>query len=177
MDPRTSIQYLTGRLQKLRNFILLGHAANGALLILTGLAVVLVLGFIFNAAFFLTTTFRIIFAVTALLALAALFFRTVVWPIITKPSTETVALQVEEKVSPTTGSPDCLASVGAQSVAQPRRLLDRHDSGHHPAVAGNVPGHRLQEVRRPRLSQAQSPLLQRRRSDCRHARIRLPFGL
>ncbi len=97
MDPRTSIQYLTGRLRKLRNFILLGHAANGALLILTGLAVVLVLGFIFNAAFFLTTTFRIIFAVTALLALAALFFRTVVWPIITKPSTETVALQVEEK--------------------------------------------------------------------------------
>ena len=97
MDPRISIQYLTGRLQKLRNFILLGHAANGALLILTGLAVLFVLGFIFNAAFFLTTTFRIIFAAVALLALAVLFFRTVIWPIITKPSTEAVALQVEEK--------------------------------------------------------------------------------
>lgn len=97
MDPRISIQYLTGRLRKLRNFILLGHVANGALLILTGLAVMLVLGFIFNAAFFLSTTFRIIFAVVALLALAAVFFRTVVWPIITKPSTEDIALQVEEK--------------------------------------------------------------------------------
>ena len=97
MDPKTSIQYLTGRLIRLRNFILLGHAANGALLILTGLAIVLVVGFIFNAAFFLTTTFRIVFAVVALLGLAALLFRTVIWPIITKPSTETVALQVEEK--------------------------------------------------------------------------------
>lgn len=97
MDPRTTLQYLTDRLVKLRNFMLLGHLANGTALILTVVAVLFVLGFVFNAAFFLTATFRTIFVAIAVIALLALFFVTVVWPWIRKPSTESVALQVEAK--------------------------------------------------------------------------------
>ncbi len=97
MDPKKSLQYMTERLNRLRKFMLLGHAANGTVLVLTGLAILLILGFVFNAAFFLTTTFRTAFVVGALLSLATVFFLTVVLPIIRKPSTEEVALKVEER--------------------------------------------------------------------------------
>ncbi|MGB5107399.1 MAG: DUF4175 family protein [Candidatus Zixiibacteriota bacterium] len=97
MDPRISLEYLSGRLQKLRNFILLGHAANGVLLILTALAALLALGFLFNAAFFMSTTFRIIFVSGAVLVFAALIFRSIILPVVKKPTTEDVALKVEEK--------------------------------------------------------------------------------
>lgn len=97
MDPRISLEYLSGRLRQLRNFILLGYAANGALLILTAVSVLLVLGFLFNAAFFLGTTFRIIFVSGAALVVLGLLFKTIIWPMINKPSTEAVALKVEEK--------------------------------------------------------------------------------
>ncbi len=97
MDPRTTIQYLTDRLTKLRNYMMLGHLANGTALVLTVGAALFVLGFVFNAAFFLTATFRTIFVSVAALSLLGLFFVTVVWPFLRKPSTEAVALQVEAK--------------------------------------------------------------------------------
>ncbi|MCX6832987.1 MAG: hypothetical protein NT028_12830, partial [candidate division Zixibacteria bacterium] len=96
MNPKLSLQYLTDRLNRLRNFILLNHFGFGVALILSALAAFLFLGFLFNAAFFLTVTFRIIFVSLAAIAVATLFVHTILWKILTRPNTESVALQVEK---------------------------------------------------------------------------------
>jgi hypothetical protein len=96
MNPKLSLQYLTDRLNRLRNFILLNHFGFGIALILSALAVFLFVGFLFNVAFFLTVTFRIIFVSLAAMAVVALFVRTILWKVLTRPDTEAVALQVEK---------------------------------------------------------------------------------
>jgi hypothetical protein len=96
MNPKLSLQYLTDRLNYLRNFILLTHLGSGVALILSALAVFLFVGFLFNAAFFLTVAFRIIFVSLAAIAVVALFVYTIFWKILTRPNTESVALQVEK---------------------------------------------------------------------------------
>lgn len=97
MDPKQSLQYLTQKLRGLRSYMLFGHAMNGTMLVLAGIAIVLVLGFILNSLFFLNTTFRSIFVALSIVFLAAVVFRTIIWRFISKPSEEDVALQVEEK--------------------------------------------------------------------------------
>ena len=97
MNPKMSLQYLTDRLNRLRNFLLLNHFGFGAALILSALAAFLFVGFLFNAAFFLTVTFRIIFVSLAAIAVVALFVHTILWKILTRPNTESVALQVEKR--------------------------------------------------------------------------------
>jgi hypothetical protein len=74
----------------------LNHFGLGVALILSALAAFLFLGFLFNAAFFLTVTFRIIFVSLAAIAVVALFVHTILWKILTRPNAESVALQVEK---------------------------------------------------------------------------------
>ena len=95
MNPKLSLQYLTDKLNRLRGFILLNHVALGVALILSALAAFLLVGFLFNVAFFLTSTFRIIFVSAAVIAAVALFVHAILWKVVTRPSTEAVALQVE----------------------------------------------------------------------------------
>jgi hypothetical protein len=96
MNPKLSLQYLTDRLNRLRNFTLLNHFGLGVALIMSALAAFLFVGFLFNAAFFLTVTFRIIFVSLAVIAVVALFVHNILWKILTRPNTESVALQVEK---------------------------------------------------------------------------------
>jgi hypothetical protein len=96
VNPKLSLQYLTDRLNRLRNFILLNHFGFGAALIFSALAGFLFIGFLFNTTFFLTVTFRVIFISLAAIVVVALFVHTILWRILTRPNTESVALQVEK---------------------------------------------------------------------------------
>ncbi len=120
MNPRQSLQYLTDRLNRLRNFILLNHFGLGIALILSVLAAFLFLGFIFNAAFFLTVTFRVIFVSLAAVAVVALFVHAILWKMVTRPSTESVALQVEKN------NPELRNRLIA-SLQLERNLRDNHE--------------------------------------------------
>jgi hypothetical protein len=96
MNPRLSLQYLTNRLRRLRNVVLLNHVGVGLTLILTALAMLLVVGFLVNSAFYLTTTFRLIFVTVAAIVVVALFVHLILWKLLRRPSAEAVALDVEK---------------------------------------------------------------------------------
>ncbi len=97
MNPAESLQYLTTRLNRLRNFMLFGHTINGLSLLLIALSALFVLAFAFNAVFYLSTTFRMIFVSLAALLLVGILGAAIIWRFVKKPSTEAVALQVETK--------------------------------------------------------------------------------
>ncbi|MCK4858159.1 MAG: DUF4175 family protein [candidate division Zixibacteria bacterium] len=97
MNPKESLRYLTGRLKSLRNYILLKNLAVGAAIIVTAMAALLLVGWLFNLLFWLTPDFRTSFMVIAALALVGLFIYRILLRILRQPSTEKVALQVEKR--------------------------------------------------------------------------------
>lgn len=97
MNPRESLQYLTQRLRKLRNNLLTRNLLTGLATMISFASGMVILGWLFNLVFWLSTDFRTIFVVAAGVWLAGLLVVKVIGKLLRRPSTEDVALQVEKQ--------------------------------------------------------------------------------
>jgi hypothetical protein len=97
MNPRESLQYLTQRLRRLRSSMLLRNLFTGAAIIITVASGLLILGWLFNLVFWLTTDFRTVFIIAAGAWLLGLLAFKIIARFMQQPSTEDVALKVEKQ--------------------------------------------------------------------------------
>jgi hypothetical protein len=97
MNPKDSILYLTNKLRRLRNSILFSNLATGLAILLTVAAGLIILGWLFNQVFWLSTDFRTAFVVFAGVWLAGVLITKIISRLIRRPSSEDVALLVERQ--------------------------------------------------------------------------------
>lgn len=96
MNPQEGLQYLSSRLRRLKNRILVNNLATGLAILLSAASALLLLGWLFNLVFWLTPTFRSAFVIIAAAWLAFLLVAFILIKFFKQPNEQSVALRVEK---------------------------------------------------------------------------------